>query len=88
MKTRSKKTNDKDGYGAVRFYTAPHDDVSGWGDNWQHRTKQVEYYHGFENEVVAEDVNVMLRFTQEDHDDFVIVVSKRGLKDALREVGL
>lgn len=88
MKTRSKKVKDTAGYGEVRFYTEPHYEVDGYGDTWQHRRKKVEYAHGFEFEVVAEDANVMLRFTQEDQDDFVIIVDKKALKATLKEVGL
>lgn len=88
MKTRSKKVKDTAGYGEVRFYTAPHDDVDLWGDTWQHKKKQVEYARAFKTEVVAEDANVMVRFTQEDEQDFVIIVDKETLKAALKEVGL
>lgn len=88
MKTRSMRVKDTGGYGGVRFYTAPHDEIDEYGDNWQHKTKQVEYYYGFKTEMVAQDANVMLRFTQEDQNDFVIIVDKKALKAALKEVGL
>lgn len=88
MKTRSMRVKDISGYGGVRLYTAPHDEIDEYGDNWQHKTRQVEHYFGFENEVVAQDANVMLRFTQEDQDDFVIIVDKKALKATLKEVGL
>lgn len=88
MKTRSMRVKDVDGYGGVRFYTAPHGEVNEYGDNWQHKTRQIENFYCFETEVVDRDVRVMLRFTQEDQDDFVIVLDKKALVAALAEVGL
>lgn len=87
MKTRSMRVKDTGGYGGVRFYTAPHDEIDEYDDNWQHKTKKV--VHRFsETVVVAEDANVMVRFTQEDFDDFVVILDKKALKAALKEVGL
>lgn len=88
MKTRSEKVQDIDGYGEVRFYTAPHEDVADWGDTWPHRMRLVEYYHGFENVVDTPYSQVLVQFSQEGQDPFVVVLDKEALKAALKEVGL